>query len=102
MYMADLGDEIYKDPYEFPTEDSQLWLDLLIKAKREDINFFFILYYLRSVGATLVKDLKFGYMIKPIVDRSGLHGWLIQKQFDEEKLALVPYSKKLVELLKTL
>lgn len=102
MDVADLGDEIFKDPYEFPTEDSQLWLRLFTMAKPLNKELFFKLNYLRGTGATLEKNADFGYVIKPIIDRSSLHGWLSEKQYNEEKQCLRSHTKQLIELLKQL
>lgn len=102
MEWADFANEIIKDPYEYPTNDSNLWLNLLMKAKQRDIYLFSILVYLRNIGASLVKNDKFGYVIKPIIDSGGQKGWLTQKQYDTEKRYLAPYTKTLTEILKTL
>ena len=102
MDIADLGDEIFKDPYEFPTDDSQLWLRLFTMAKPLDKELFYKLNYLRGTGATLEQDAKFGYVIKPIIDRSGLHGWLSEKQYNEEKQCLRSHANTLIMLLKKL
>lgn len=102
MDMADLGNEIFKDPYEFATEDSQLWLRLFTMVKPLDKELFYKLMYLRGTGATLEKNADFGYVIKPIIDRSGLHGWLTEKQYNEEKQCLRSHTKTLIGLLKKL
>lgn len=100
--MDDFCDDIVKDPYEFPENDVNLWLKLLIKAKETETELFFILVYLRGVGVRLVPDVKFGYFIKPIIDPNGVKGWLNQKQYDKEKVYLKPYKEILSKLLREL
>lgn len=90
------------DPYKYDSNDSELWVNLLRKARGVDINLYAILMFLRDVGATLVPDQKYNYVIKPIIDPDGVKGWLDKEQYENESHYLVPYKLTVIELLKEL
>lgn len=90
------------DPYRYENNDRDLWLKLLNDADNENLYLFGILYYLRSVGAKLVPNKNYGYIIQPIIDRNSIKGWENKQQYDEEAKNLVPYKDVLIRLLKAL
>ena len=93
---------MYADPYEYPTEDAKLWLELLVKVCEKDRYLFGILVHIRAVGAVLVStgNPNMPYKIEPIIDQD--RGWSSQAEYNEERKYLIPYATVLTEILKTL
>lgn len=76
------------DRYEYPTNDSALWLELFIIVSRTSMECVAILEYIRKTGALLTPDDKCGYRIQPII---GPQGWASQDQYNQERNALIPH-----------
>lgn len=99
MNWTEFGD-VVKDPYlDLHTDhqdDAELWLRLFLLAKEQDFELFAILWYLRGTGCRLEPSEKYGYRIVPLI---GEDAWVSEKQYNEEKMYLVPYKKVLAKLL---
>jgi len=83
----------------FGGTDSQLWLELFVRADKINPDLSQRLMYLRNVGCRLQEDVKFGFVIVPVV---GKDGWESRAKYDEEKQCLVPYRMEVIRLLKGL
>lgn len=99
--LSELG-LMYADPYEYPTNDAKLWLELLAKASARDRYLFGILTHIRAVGANLAPtgNALCPYKIVPIIDID--KGWSSQAEYDKEKAPLKPYTNILMELFREL
>lgn len=93
------------DPYPLVTEDSNLWLKLLVKAHDKNRYMFGILTWVRTVGAKLeaTGNPAMPYKIVPIIITDDCNeGWRDIKEWEQEKKNLNPFVKDLIEVLKTL
>lgn len=90
--IVDAGADIHPD-------DSSLWLNLLLSARKIDENLQAILAYLRGGGAKLLESNRFGYAIVAIIDPSGKAGWPSQEMYNRERGYLEPYREIVKELL---
>lgn len=99
--LSELG-RMYADPYEYITDDADLWLQLFVAASEKDRYLYGILIYLRGVGANLVStgNPKMPYKIVPIIDKD--KGWSCMEEWEREKKHLNPYINTLVELIRGL
>lgn len=78
--------------------DSELWLELFVRADKINSDLVQRLMYLRNVGCRLNPSEKFGYTIIPIEDyweQSGVN-------YDEEKQCLEDYRDAIIKLLRGL
>jgi len=57
------------------------------------------LIYIHESGSNLIDNDKGNFIIVPVI---GENGWESQKQYDKEKLCLMPYKNKLIVALKRL
>jgi len=87
------------DQYEYPTNDSALWLELFIIVSRTNMECVAILQFIRKTGALLIADNKCGYRIIPII---GPAGWESQDQYNAERNALIPHMELISHALKEL
>lgn len=78
--------------------DSNLWLELFIRADKINPDLAQRLMYLRNVGCRLHESDKFGYAIMPIDDFWEQSG----SKYEEEKQCLVPYREEIIRLLRGL
>lgn len=93
------------DPYPLPTDDSELWLKLLVKAHDKNRYMFGILTWVRTVGAKLeaTGNPAMPYKIVPIIISEDCNeGWSSIKEWEQEKKNLNPFIKDLVEVLQQL
>ena len=93
------------DPYPLVTDDAELWLDLLSKAHNKNRYLFGILTWVRTVGARLeaTGNPAMPYKIVPIIaTRDCPEGWASIEEWNIEKRNLGPFTKELIEVLKTL
>lgn len=97
-----LGGKLISDPYPYYRYDREKWLMLLSEASKNSIGLYGILMYLRAIGATLERNAKFGYIIKPIIRGEEKWGWPTKSMWEEERKRLLPYREKLLTLLKKL
>lgn len=97
-----LGGTCVADPYPYPTTDADMWLQLLSHTFQHDRYLYGILLYLRGVGALLIPsgNKEMPYKIVPIIDED--RGWSCMAEWNKEKQWLVPYTKTLIEGIKTL
>ncbi|MCX7779623.1 MAG: hypothetical protein N2491_01755 [Negativicutes bacterium] len=95
---------VYRDQYPYSPADSHLWLELFIIADTVTPNkqLFERLDYIRRVGANLVRDDQFGFVVKPIIDPQGFRGWMSQEQYDIEKQCLNDFTDVLIMCLREL
>lgn len=99
MNFEDFG-VVIEDPYaERDPAGVDLWLKLLVKARDVSLDFYAVLYYLRSIGTVLVPDDKFKYRLQPIVEDGA---WESTEKYNNEKRYLQKWAKPLVEILKEL
>lgn len=94
------GYRLELDPYPLKLPDKEIWEELIYRALEIDEYMGSILYWIRSVGAVLVKNDRFGYFIKPIIQAESGYGWESNDEWLEEKKNLVPYIKEITKLLK--
>lgn len=78
--------------------DSNLWLELFMRADKLNPDLAQRLMYLRNVGCRLSESDKFGYVIMPIEDYWEQSGSV----YEEEKQCLVPYREDIIRLLRGL
>ena len=78
--------------------DSNLWLDLFIKADKINPNLAQSLMYLRNTGCRLHERKEFNFRIMPIEDYWDQAG----VNYEEEKKCLNPYREDIIKLLKGL
>ena len=97
---SELGRE-YRDVFT-NLPDGPLWLELFIIADGFNQELAEILEYVRNVGAKLIQDNYYGFIIEPIVDPSGCYGWSSMEQYREERKWLVPHTDILLKSLKIL
>lgn len=93
------------DPYPLVTDDAELWLELLSKAHNKNRYLFGILTWVRSVGARLeaTGNPAMPYKIVPIIATNDMpEGWSCQAEWEQDKKNLAPFTKDLIEVLKTL
>lgn len=97
-----LGGKLFCDPHPYYREDSELWLKLLSIAATKGIGLYGTLTKLRAIGATLEKDERFGYLIKPIIkgEKGEKWGWANQSLWEAERRNLLPYTNELMKILK--
>lgn len=96
--LAEMG-LTFSDSYPKYTNDSIKWATLFMESYILDKELYYILSYLRSVGANLepTGDSTMPYKITPII---GEENWPSQAEWDKEKRYLVPYVKLLMKALK--
>ncbi len=96
---ASLG-KVFRDLYPYSPEDSLLWMELFqITASWNHENLASMLAYLRNVGARLIPDERFGFVLQPVIDPTGFRGWPSQADYDREKQCLNKYTQVLIEAL---
>ena len=89
------------DPFaDLSPEDSELWIIVLSKAREIDKEFYARLYYIRGGGTQLVRNYRWGYVLRPIITGDNASGWLSMEQYDTEKHCLDDYVRQLVSLLR--
>ena len=94
---------VFRDLYPYSPEDSLLWMELFhITAKWNLENLASMLAYIRNVGARLVTDEQFGYVIQPVIDNTGFRGWPSQADYDREKQCLAKHTPILIRALQEL
>jgi hypothetical protein len=100
--IAGLG-TVFRDIYPYSPEDSFLWMELFqIACSMNYANMASMLAYLRNVGARLVPDDQFGFVVQPVIDITGFRGWKSQADYDREKKCLtepVDYTQVLITAL---
>ena len=79
--------------------DSEIWIILLSKARELDKEFYARLYYMRGGGTQLVRNDRWGYVLRPIITGDNATGWLNYEQYEEEKHCLDGYVQQLISLL---
>lgn len=82
--------------------DGPLWLELFIIADKSSQELAQILEYVRNVGAKLIMDQYYGFIIEPIIDPTGCYGWSSIEQYQQERRWLVPHTDILLQSLKLL
>nr|DAF05791.1 MAG TPA: hypothetical protein [Caudoviricetes sp.] len=80
--------------------DSEIWIILLSKAREFDKEFYARLYYMRGGGTQLVRNDRWGYVLRPIITGDNATGWLNYEQYEEEKHCLDGYVQQLISLLR--
>jgi len=79
-------------------KQEKLW-SMLIGYILDDQNFIDRLIYMRESGSNLIENERGNFIIAPTI---GENGWESRKQYDQEKLCLMPYKNKLIVALKRL
>lgn len=78
-------------------DDSSLWLTLFYLAdKYVNTELCDILQYIRNTGAKLIRNPKYGYIIKPVI---GKYGWEDMQEYERERRPLEKYRKEIIGLL---
>ena len=80
--------------------DSEIWIILLSKAREIDKEFYARLYYMRGGGTQLVRNERWGYVLRPIITGDNATGWLSLAQYEEEKRCLDGYAQQLISILR--
>lgn len=80
--------------------DSEIWIILLSKARELDKEFYARLYYMRGGGTQLVRNDRWGYVLRPIITGDNATGWLSIEQYEEEKHCLDGYAQQLISILR--
>ena len=80
--------------------DSEIWIILLSKAREIDKEFYARLYYIRGGGTQLVRNYRWGYVLRPIITGDNASGWLSFAQYEEEKHCLDGYAQQLISILR--
>ncbi|ANR70136.1 hypothetical protein AXF19_03445 [Selenomonas sp. oral taxon 126] len=89
------------DPFaDLSPSDSELWIIVLSKAREIDKEFYARLYYIRGGGTQLVRNYRWGYVLRPIITGDNASGWLSMEQYEAEKHCLDGYVQQLVSLLR--
>ena len=89
------------DPFaDLSPGDSELWIIVLSKAREIDKEFYARLYYIRGGGTQLVRNYRWGYVLRPIITGDNASGWLSMEQYEAEKHCLDGYVQQLVSLLR--
>lgn len=94
--------EIIRDSYTpngVYQKDTRVWLDLLGKAYKKNVELFYKLFYLRGVGTIIVVMPNGTKKLEPII---GTQGWFDMAEWEREKRCLLPHIKELVEILSEL
>ena len=94
---------VFRDLYPYSPGDSLLWMELFqISCSMQHPNLASMLAYIRNVGARLIPDSQFGFLIQPVIDPTGFRGWPSQADYDREKQCLVTpknYTQVLIRAL---
>lgn len=77
-------------------QDSRLWLELFIAASKKNRELCEVLQYIRNTGAKLVRNPKYGYIIKPVI---GVYGWSSEQEYKRERKPLEKHRELLLKLL---
>jgi len=93
---------MYQDLYPRSPYDSNLWIELFIIADKASPEIAKRLEFVRTVGANLILDNTYGFIIKPIIDATGTNGWTTIEQYNTERQCLEPYYKEITAALKEL
>ena len=89
------------DPFaDLSPGDSELWIIALSKAREIDKEFYARLYYIRGGGTQLVRNYRWGYVLRPIITGDNATGWLSFAQYEEEKHCLDGYAQQLISILR--
>ena len=80
--------------------DSELWIIVLSKAREIDKEFYARLYYMRGGGTQLVRNERWGYVLRPIITGDNATGWLSLAQYEEEKRCLDGYVQQLISIFR--
>lgn len=83
----------------YDSANSTRWLKILADARKINADFYYRLCWLRDVGCRLVPDVKFRYRLEPVI---GAENWCSKSEWDKEKSCLAPYTKNLIEILRSL
>lgn len=75
----------YRDQYPYSPEDSFLWLELFTIASLANHELAQRLVIIRAVGASLILNAQYGFIIEPIIDPSGFKGWHSIEEYNYEK-----------------
>lgn len=73
---------------------------LLWKAEEISQELADILRWYNDIGMELIKNDKFGYILRPVYAPKG--GWQSEEEWLQEKRWLVPYTKDVMKILKEL
>lgn len=94
---------VFHDLYPHSPQDSVLWLELFLIADNISRPLAERLVFFRAVGAWLVPDQQFGYVIQPIIDPTGMNGWESIEQYNSERdKHLTEYCNEIVSALREL
>jgi hypothetical protein len=81
-------------------EDSKQWMKMFYwSEKYVSKNFCDRLQYIRNCGSKLVRNAKYGYIIRPVL---GVYGWKSKAVYEQNRKILVPYQRLIVLMLKKL
>jgi len=92
---SDMG-VIYQDRYNYPNNDSRLWLELFLIADKADRTLAEKLEYIRTTGAVLILDQQYGFKIQPVI---GVNGWESINQYNQEREYLVGHMQTMIQSL---
>jgi len=95
---ADMG-TVYQDRYQYPSNDSKLWLELFTITDKHNKNLAEQLDIIRATGANLVFNPQYGFGIQPVFDHNGIMGWKNIEQYQVERERLVPHDDILIQSL---
>lgn len=95
--------KVYQDPRPDFTEDSDLWVILLVEADKIDVKLWDALLGFRCVGTRLFPTENGCYVIRPHIDPTGDCGWKSVEEYKAEAARwLKPFGEQLKKLLKDL
>ena len=55
----------------------------------------------REAGCRLIPNDKFGYRVEPIIDPTGIKGWIDQESWEGAISMLIPYIDEIQEIFQT-
>ena len=95
--------ELSNDPRPDLARDSDLWIEFLKIAKSKSEKLAGILHGFRCAGTMLVPHKKFGYAMRPYIDKSGKAGWTCTEEYNAAKNEwLADSSPEILKLLTAL
>jgi len=90
----------YEDLYPHSPNDSRLWIELFMIAASMNHDMAKRLEYVRNVGAWLILDQTYGFVIRPIIDPMGMNGWTSDEQYNQQgRNQLSVYGQQVVQCL---